>query len=55
MPALEDGERPASAGQVALAWILAQGDDFFVIPGTKKIRVCLAPSLVLDTDPLIRT
>ncbi|KAF7437418.1 hypothetical protein PC9H_004257 [Pleurotus ostreatus] len=38
MPALEDGERPASAGQVALAWILAQGDDFFVIPGTKKIR-----------------
>ncbi|KAF9491600.1 Aldo/keto reductase [Pleurotus eryngii] len=33
-----DGERPASAGQVALAWILAQGDDFFVIPGTKKIR-----------------
>ncbi|KAJ3824329.1 NADP-dependent oxidoreductase domain-containing protein [Lentinula raphanica] len=28
----------ATAGQVALAWILAQGDDFVVIPGTKKIK-----------------
>jgi aryl-alcohol dehydrogenase-like predicted oxidoreductase len=29
----------ATAGQVTLAWILAQGDDFVVIPGTKKIKV----------------
>ncbi|KAJ7080948.1 NADP-dependent oxidoreductase domain-containing protein [Mycena belliarum] len=28
----------ATAGQVTLAWILAQGPDFFVIPGTKKIK-----------------
>jgi len=28
----------ATAGQVTLAWILAQGDDFVVIPGTKKIK-----------------
>ncbi|KAK0486611.1 NADP-dependent oxidoreductase domain-containing protein [Armillaria novae-zelandiae] len=28
----------ATPGQVTLAWILAQGDDFFVIPGTKKIK-----------------
>jgi aryl-alcohol dehydrogenase-like predicted oxidoreductase len=28
----------ASAGQVALAWILSQGDDFIPIPGTKKIK-----------------
>ncbi|KAG7440159.1 Aldo/keto reductase [Guyanagaster necrorhizus] len=28
----------ATPGQVTLAWILAQGDDFVVIPGTKKIR-----------------
>jgi aryl-alcohol dehydrogenase-like predicted oxidoreductase len=29
----------ASAGQVALAWLLAQGEDVIPIPGTKKIKV----------------
>jgi diketogulonate reductase-like aldo/keto reductase len=29
----------ATAGQVALAWLLAQGDDVIPIPGTKKIKV----------------
>ncbi|KAJ7814321.1 NADP-dependent oxidoreductase domain-containing protein [Mycena olivaceomarginata] len=29
----------ATPGQTTLAWILAQGEDFFVIPGTKKIKV----------------
>jgi diketogulonate reductase-like aldo/keto reductase len=29
----------ATAGQVTLAWVLAQGPDFVVIPGTKKIKV----------------
>ncbi|KAJ7218574.1 NADP-dependent oxidoreductase domain-containing protein [Mycena pura] len=28
----------ATAGQVSLAWILAQGDDFIPIPGTKKMK-----------------
>ncbi|THU78477.1 Aldo/keto reductase [Dendrothele bispora CBS 962.96] len=28
----------ATSGQVTLAWILAQGEDFHVIPGTKKIK-----------------
>ncbi|KAJ7469736.1 NADP-dependent oxidoreductase domain-containing protein [Mycena latifolia] len=28
----------ASGGQVALAWLLAQGDDVIPIPGTKKIK-----------------
>ncbi|KAF8187577.1 NADP-dependent oxidoreductase domain-containing protein [Mycena galopus ATCC 62051] len=28
----------ATAGQVALAWLLAQGDDIITIPGTKKIK-----------------
>ncbi|KAG6804823.1 hypothetical protein H0H92_002184, partial [Tricholoma furcatifolium] len=28
----------ATPGQVTLAWLLAQGDDFLVIPGTKKVR-----------------
>lgn len=30
----------ATPSQVVLAWILAQGEDFFVIPGTKKEKVC---------------
>ncbi|RDB21928.1 Aldo-keto reductase yakc [NADP(+)] [Hypsizygus marmoreus] len=28
----------ATSGQVSLAWVLAQGDDFVTIPGTKKIK-----------------
>ncbi|KAJ7457793.1 Aldo keto reductase [Mycena latifolia] len=28
----------ATGGQVALAWLLAQGDDVIAIPGTKKIK-----------------
>ncbi|KAF8178862.1 NADP-dependent oxidoreductase domain-containing protein [Mycena galopus ATCC 62051] len=28
----------ATAGQIALAWLLAQGDDIITIPGTKKIK-----------------
>ncbi|KAJ6518185.1 NADP-dependent oxidoreductase domain-containing protein [Mycena vitilis] len=42
---LEDGLKAigakynnATAGQVALAWLLAQGDDIIPIPGTKKIK-----------------
>ena len=27
-----------TSGQLTLAWILAQGDDFFVIPGTSKVK-----------------
>ena len=27
-----------TTGQLTLAWILAQGNDFFVIPGTSKIK-----------------
>ena len=32
-------KRGATAGQVALAWLLAQGEDIIPIPGTKKIKV----------------
>ncbi|KAF8515487.1 Aldo keto reductase [Hysterangium stoloniferum] len=28
----------ATAGQICLAWVLAQGDDIIPIPGTKKIK-----------------
>ncbi|KAK7041990.1 Aldo/keto reductase [Favolaschia claudopus] len=31
----------ATAGQIALAWLLAQGDDIIPIPGTKKTRYLL--------------
>jgi aryl-alcohol dehydrogenase-like predicted oxidoreductase len=29
----------ATAGQVALAWVLAQGEDIIPLPGTTKIKV----------------
>lgn len=29
----------ATAGQVSLAWLLAQGDDIIPIPGTTKVKV----------------
>ncbi|HEY4039537.1 MAG TPA: aldo/keto reductase [Burkholderiaceae bacterium] len=32
------GEIGATAAQVALAWVLAQGDDIIPIPGTKRMR-----------------
>ncbi|KAF7290833.1 Aldo-ket-red domain-containing protein [Mycena indigotica] len=33
--------KPATAGQVALAWVLGQGNDVIAIPGTKKIKYLL--------------
>lgn len=29
----------ATPGQVALAWLLAQGEDVLPIPGTRKVKV----------------
>jgi aryl-alcohol dehydrogenase-like predicted oxidoreductase len=29
----------ATAGQVAIAWLLAQGPDIIPIPGTRKVEV----------------
>jgi aryl-alcohol dehydrogenase-like predicted oxidoreductase len=31
-------KKKVTPGQLTLAWILAQGDDFIPIPGTKKIK-----------------
>ncbi len=31
------GEKGCTAGQLALAWVLAQGDDIVAIPGTKRV------------------
>lgn len=36
----------ASAGQVALAWLLAQGEDVIPIPGTTNVAVSRYPSCV---------
>jgi aryl-alcohol dehydrogenase-like predicted oxidoreductase len=32
------GEKECTAGQLALAWVLAQGSDIVPIPGTKRVR-----------------
>jgi aryl-alcohol dehydrogenase-like predicted oxidoreductase len=43
-------------GQIALAWVLAQGDDIVAIPGTKRQRYLeenvAAADVVLDADDL---
>ncbi|KAI0001396.1 aldo-keto reductase [Xylariaceae sp. FL0662B] len=31
-------EKGCTSGQLALAWVLAQGDDFIPIPGTKRVK-----------------
>ncbi|QIM19557.1 aldo/keto reductase [Leucobacter coleopterorum] len=46
----------AAAGQVALAWLLAQGEDIVPIPGTKRVSYLeqnvAAESLVLSSEML---
>ncbi len=46
----------ATAGQLALAWVLAQGDDVVPIPGTKRVRYLeengAAASVTLSADDL---
>ncbi|KRF41017.1 aldo/keto reductase [Terrabacter sp. Soil810] len=46
----------ATAGQLALAWVLARGEDIAPIPGTKRVRYLEenvgATSLVLTADDL---
>ena len=37
----------ATAGQVTLAWLLAQGNDIIPIPGTKKVKASIPPSVWL--------
>ena len=32
------GAKGLTPGQLALAWVLAQGDDVVPIPGTKRVR-----------------
>ena len=48
--------RAAPPGQVAIAWVLAQGPDIVPIPGTKRVRYLeenvAAADVVLDADDL---
>jgi aryl-alcohol dehydrogenase-like predicted oxidoreductase len=52
------GELEATAAQVALAWVLAQGDDIAPIPGTKRVdrleENAAADSLVLSSEQIER-
>ena len=45
-------------GQVALAWVLAQGDDVVPIPGTRRRRYLeenvAAPAVTLDAEDFDR-
>ena len=40
----------ATAGQVTLAWSLAQGKDIIPIPGTKKLKVNSSKVVSNSTD-----
>jgi aryl-alcohol dehydrogenase-like predicted oxidoreductase len=52
------GEKGVAPGQLALAWVLAQGDDVVPIPGTKRVKYLEqnvgAASVQLDADDLTR-
>ena len=51
-------EKNATPGQIALAWVMAQGDDIVPIPGTKRRRYleenAKAEALVLTVGDLRR-
>ncbi len=51
-------EKGVTAGQLALAWVLAQGDDVVPIPGTKRVRYleenAAAVDVALTSDDLAR-
>ena len=50
-------QKGCTPGQLALAWVLAQGDDVAPIPGTKRVKYLEenvgAASVVLDHDDLV--
>jgi aryl-alcohol dehydrogenase-like predicted oxidoreductase len=52
------GQVGATAAQVALAWVLAQGDDIIPIPGTKRVRYleqnAAAAAVRLNAEQLAR-
>jgi len=51
-------EKGCTAGQIALAWVLSQGDNINVIPGTKSVKYLRennqAENVELNEDDLVR-
>jgi aryl-alcohol dehydrogenase-like predicted oxidoreductase len=43
-------DKGVTAGQLALAWVLAQGDDIAPIPGTKRVRYLEENAGALDVE-----
>lgn len=43
-------ELKCTPSQVALAWVLAQGDDIIPIPGTKRVKYLLENIAAVDID-----
>ena len=43
-------EKGITAGQLALAWVLAQGDDVVPIPGTKRVRYLEENAAAADVE-----
>jgi aryl-alcohol dehydrogenase-like predicted oxidoreductase len=43
-------EAGATAAQVALAWLLAQGDDVVPIPGTKRVARLIENAAATDLE-----
>ncbi len=44
------GRKGVTAGQVAIAWVLAQGPDVVPIPGTKRLRYLVENVAAADVD-----
>lgn len=49
-------KKSCTASQLALAWVMAQGDDIFPIPGTKRVKYLeeniVAANVILSADEL---
>ena len=45
-------QHDATAGQVALAWLLAQGDNVIPIPGTMKEKVSSQTGILITNSDL---
>lgn len=43
-------EKGVTPGQLALAWVLAQGDDIVPIPGTKRVKYLEENVAAMDVE-----
>jgi aryl-alcohol dehydrogenase-like predicted oxidoreductase len=44
------GEKGVTPGQLAIAWVLAQGDDIVPIPGTKRVKYLEQNAAAVDVE-----